>query len=210
MRTPLPALDAEETERLRALLEMSGGRSLWFCRGLFAAVATAPTEIAPTTWLPLVMGPHLPDLEAARMLVGLVMREYGACVTCLESRVPAVPEPTDRDAIEEFCRGYLQLAHQDERWTKDAAAFDLAAPLMLQSGYVKEDARGTLVPAGVAQADFEARAAEELGDHVARLFEHFLPARAARKASATESTKVGRNEPCPCGSGKKYKKCCAS
>jgi len=24
------------------------------------------------------------------------------------------------------------------------------------------------------------------------------------------SEKVGRNEPCPCGSGKKYKKCCAS
>jgi len=23
-----------------------------------------------------------------------------------------------------------------------------------------------------------------------------------------QSTKVGRNEPCPCGSGKKYKKCC--
>ncbi|MCK7579691.1 MAG: SEC-C domain-containing protein [Chromatiales bacterium] len=22
------------------------------------------------------------------------------------------------------------------------------------------------------------------------------------------SEKVGRNEPCPCGSGKKYKKCC--
>ena len=24
------------------------------------------------------------------------------------------------------------------------------------------------------------------------------------------STKVGRNEPCPCGSGKKFKKCCGS
>ena len=23
-----------------------------------------------------------------------------------------------------------------------------------------------------------------------------------------EGTKVGRNDPCPCGSGKKYKKCC--
>ncbi|MBU1213526.1 MAG: SEC-C domain-containing protein, partial [Alphaproteobacteria bacterium] len=23
-----------------------------------------------------------------------------------------------------------------------------------------------------------------------------------------QSTKVGRNDPCPCGSGKKYKKCC--
>jgi hypothetical protein len=27
-------------------------------------------------------------------------------------------------------------------------------------------------------------------------------------ALARESSKVGRNEPCPCGSGKKYKKCC--
>jgi uncharacterized protein YecA (UPF0149 family) len=23
-----------------------------------------------------------------------------------------------------------------------------------------------------------------------------------------EAPKVGRNDPCPCGSGKKYKKCC--
>jgi len=30
---------------------------------------------------------------------------------------------------------------------------------------------------------------------------HTTPARA--------SAKVGRNDPCPCGSGKKYKKCCA-
>ncbi len=27
-------------------------------------------------------------------------------------------------------------------------------------------------------------------------------------ATPTESVKVGRNDPCPCGSGKKYKKCC--
>jgi preprotein translocase subunit SecA len=26
----------------------------------------------------------------------------------------------------------------------------------------------------------------------------------------TASDKVGRNDPCPCGSGKKYKKCCGS
>ena len=25
---------------------------------------------------------------------------------------------------------------------------------------------------------------------------------------AHEGPKIGRNEPCPCGSGKKYKKCC--
>jgi preprotein translocase subunit SecA len=29
-----------------------------------------------------------------------------------------------------------------------------------------------------------------------------------RKDVQAVSTKVGRNDPCPCGSGKKYKKCC--
>jgi SEC-C motif-containing protein len=29
------------------------------------------------------------------------------------------------------------------------------------------------------------------------------------KQVVREAPKVGRNEPCPCGSGKKYKKCCA-
>jgi len=31
---------------------------------------------------------------------------------------------------------------------------------------------------------------------------------AKRKEAATMGNKVGRNDPCPCGSGKKYKKCC--
>ncbi len=26
----------------------------------------------------------------------------------------------------------------------------------------------------------------------------------------TQSEKIGRNDPCPCGSGKKYKKCCGA
>lgn len=29
-----------------------------------------------------------------------------------------------------------------------------------------------------------------------------------KKPQPTQSTKTGRNELCPCGSGKKYKKCC--
>ena len=28
------------------------------------------------------------------------------------------------------------------------------------------------------------------------------------REAAKGRTKVGRNDPCPCGSGKKYKKCC--
>ncbi len=35
---------------------------------------------------------------------------------------------------------------------------------------------------------------------------HFLPN--LNKTTTVKDKKIGRNEPCPCGSGKKYKKCC--
>ncbi|MFQ5329392.1 MAG: SEC-C metal-binding domain-containing protein [Thermodesulfobacteriota bacterium] len=34
------------------------------------------------------------------------------------------------------------------------------------------------------------------------------PSPVAATPLTEEGTKVGRNDPCPCGSGKKYKKCC--
>lgn len=51
-------------------------------------------------------------------------------------------------------------------------------------------------------------------DHIARLSRRYqtmksMGERIAFKQPAV-SHKVGRNEPCPCGSGKKYKKCCAT
>ena len=33
---------------------------------------------------------------------------------------------------------------------------------------------------------------------------------AQEKPKTATGEKVGRNDPCPCGSGKKYKKCCGS
>ncbi len=36
------------------------------------------------------------------------------------------------------------------------------------------------------------------------------PTRPAAAATHSDGTRVGRNDPCPCGSGKKYKKCCGS
>jgi preprotein translocase subunit SecA len=32
----------------------------------------------------------------------------------------------------------------------------------------------------------------------------------SRTVRKTADQKVGRNDPCPCGSGKKYKKCCGA
>jgi preprotein translocase subunit SecA len=31
-----------------------------------------------------------------------------------------------------------------------------------------------------------------------------------KKVKVSDISKIGRNDPCPCGSGKKYKKCCGA
>ena len=44
---------------------------------------------------------------------------------------------------------------------------------------------------------------------VHRLFQHFFEQRKqARTPHIREGRKIGRNDPCPCGSGKKFKRCC--
>ena len=58
-------------------------------------------------------------------------------------------------------------------------------------------------PADPAQAAVRAAAAVASGETAAKRTD----SRSRRPAPAT-SLAVGRNEPCPCGSGKKYKKCC--
>ncbi len=45
--------------------------------------------------------------------------------------------------------------------------------------------------------------------HLGRTIFEVLMEDAAKGAQPAHHTKVGRNDPCPCGSGKKYKKCCA-
>jgi uncharacterized protein len=50
--------------------------------------------------------------------------------------------------------------------------------------------------------------AASLGDCVMAIMAWWLPVRKAKSTVRREEPKVGRNEPCPCGSGKKFKQCC--
>ena len=46
--------------------------------------------------------------------------------------------------------------------------------------------------------------------HLGRTIFEALIQNPATGDSPASSAKIGRNDPCPCGSGKKYKKCCAA
>jgi uncharacterized protein len=49
-----------------------------------------------------------------------------------------------------------------------------------------------------------------LGDSIMAIQAWWLPQRKAASTIRREEAKVGRNDLCPCGSGRKFKKCCGA
>jgi uncharacterized protein YecA (UPF0149 family) len=115
----------------------------------------------------------------------------------------------DADVVREFCRGYVNVAQKDGDWTSNQNAFALTLPIMVLSGYVDPESLRSLEPEAVEKRDeFRQQCLQKLSDCVLDLFAFFKDQRAEQKQVELKLEKVGRNEQCPCGSGKKYKKCC--
>lgn len=210
MRIQQDPLSAEEVIQLEALLDDGGARSLAFARGVFAAASSAPTELAPTEWLPLILGDQVPNKGALRQILALLIRDCNSCADCLALGVPAVPQ--EEEKITEFCKGFVQVAQRDAQWKSDADAFAKTLPFMALSGYADLESVTTLSDeAKNDPAAYLERERAALSERVAENYKHFAEAREKPKApSVREEKKVGRNDPCPCDSGKKYKKCCGT
>ncbi len=103
-------------------------------------------------------------------------------------------------------RGYGQKNPLDE-YKKEG--FDL---FMAMIETVKQQTVGTLMRVQVVQEEEIARMEEEQRRQREAELERARQQAAAgdetRKPVQRKTRKVGRNAPCPCGSGKKYKKCC--
>ena len=119
-----------------------------------------------------------------------------------------------RIAVFEFCRGLVQTAQRDPVLSKDTGALTLLFPLAAIAGYLTEESLKKVEPSSAGSFDdYLSAARTNLSDTVSGLYVHLGPARPkknAEAAEAAEKSKVGRNEPCPCGSGQKYKKCCGA
>ena len=85
----------------------------------------------------------------------------------------------------------------------------LTFPILLLSGAFKEDAesRGEEFMPPDEYEKLEQECMEVLPDSVFKIYNYWL---SQRKHSPVkrDAPKVGRNDACPCGSGKKYKQCC--
>jgi uncharacterized protein len=209
-----PQLTTEDLDAIDDLLA-EFDRGIEWTTGFLCAVVSGPDLIPPSGWLPSVMGEGaFDDVAQAQAGLELLMRLCNHVCSGLESDVGSLcPEPESIEDIAQFCSGYMTGSRLHRGWGDDEAAVVPLFVFAVLSGEVEVGAEDI-----VARPDEEAkpnpeswkhRRREDLPGIVANLYTYWSKRRPAQpQTSRLGAIKVGRNDPCPCGSGKKYKKCC--
>ncbi|WP_181358966.1 UPF0149 family protein [Pseudothauera lacus] len=222
-------LDDEAFDELEALLVSDAVpedcMNLEMLDGYLAAVVACPQALVPAQWLPAVWSAHdeAVSFGSGRQMqqaITLVLRYYNELVATVgidDGWEPFCYASTDGDGLalgEEWMAGFTQGL---ELWPAD---WESRVPAADADAARDEIARmATLWEAPDAdQADGETRlqwledAAAVVADLRARWQAAGIegPALAVIEAPQGSTAGPGRNEPCPCGSGKKFKKCCGA
>jgi uncharacterized protein len=208
MNAPLTEAEAAELHTFlasRAEMDLDG------VLGLFTAVAIAPSLVQPSAWTASVFGDSKPEsFEEMQHVLGLLMRFYNHVLGAIASDRPIAPPEHDAAACARFCKGFVAGFELDTTWHSNGEKAVQVAPFAFLAG------RRDLVPAEIAAAMSASPKAAAMARH--KLPALVLAARDALRGQSAagplperrEDPKVGRNDPCPCGSGKKYKKCCGA
>ncbi len=188
--------------------------------GFLTAIISGPAALPPSAWLPVVWGAFEPawqSQEEAEAVISLILRHMNGIVNTLmeepERFEPIVLERELEDQgrivtiVDEWCMGYMKgVGLAAESWRAGGeAVMEMMMPISLFSS-----------ERGWAQLDkLEEEEVEVLKRSITpavrKIHAFWLQQRGrADKVSpfVHDSPPVGRNDPCPCGSGKKFKKCC--
>jgi len=191
--------------------------------GFFAALIAGPEVVMPSEYLPEVWGgegaePEFANLEEANEILGLLMRHWNEIADTLADDEVYLPLLlVDEGGVahgNDWARGLCLGTHFDhEPWVElveDEERGGCMIPMLLLFHEHDEDPEMRPEPIGPKRREevFALMAAGLLGT-----YRHFREADEPEPAEPPyeperAKPKIGRNEPCPCGSGKKYKRCC--
>ena len=190
--------------------------------GFMTAIVSGPETIMPSVWIPAMWGgednaPMWDSVEDYQHVLGMMMRHMNSTAATL-MEAPAEYEPMFLEStvegvtywiVDEWCHGYMTaVALYPSHAVAGAEMQEMLAPI-----------RQFANPDGWNDLDGlthdEIRRLQERIPLAARALHAYWLAR--RTPLGLESAtyvrpgpKVGRNDPCHCGSGRKYKKCCGA
>jgi uncharacterized protein len=230
MTNPFTPLSEDEFNELEQFLlydvDTDEGMTLDMADGFLHAIAVGPTTTHPKQWLPKIWGtsemmPPMDSIEQLNHILGLVMRHFNSIIAGLEddpreispfwSTMTYDSDEQEYDDAEAWSYGFVEgmrLSWDD--WqpllsTPQGQAWFRPIALLGEDDFSAEQDELTKTPA------MRAALAHQIPQAVLDMHAHWLPLRLAvyqREVAKSMQPKVGRNEPCPCGSGKKFKRCC--
>ena len=196
--------------------------------GFLTAILSGPRLIMPGEALRWIWdtengqdGAHFKDEQEAQQILGLIMQQWNAIARSLmqdpQAYEPLILERTLDDGsvvpiIDEWCVGYQKgMALDKDGW----ADLGIAQPELLKPVWLYGGEAGWEILQKHPLSDEEhGQMADSLGDMARQVHAWFLQRRepSGLKAPAAEPVrregpKLGRNDPCHCGSGRKYKQC---
>ncbi len=220
-REPQPTEEIEislDEELEGYLLEYGNDQSIYNSSsldGFLTAVTCSPTTILPSKWMPAIWGgekatPAFPDRTTANLFTSAIMTFYNQLVRALRSHTYSAlflqREYQDESVliVDEWCVGFMRgltlwqpVAGDDLERLKQ-----LLKPITLfgTAHHINE-----LREMSPSEIETQQAAIEE---NIRQLFDYFVTQRRPSEIIVNETANAGRNDPCPCGSGKKFKKCC--
>jgi len=227
--TPLSESELEELDHFLLYdVDTEEVMTLEMADGFLHALAIGPTTVPPRQWLPKIWGtremmPPMASMEQLNHVLSLVMRHFNSIVAGLEGDPREISpcwatsiydgDEREYDDAESWAYGFVEgmkLCWDD--WqsllcTPRGQALFSPIGLLGEGDFSEDQDMLTRTPA------MREELAHQIPQAVLDMHAHWLPLRLAayqREAARSKQSKVGRNEPCPCGSGKKFKKCCAA
>lgn len=225
---PEPLTEAE-FDRLGDFLDCcKGGKAMNVeeLDGFFAALIAGPEVVMPSEYNREVFGGEMSDtcefsnLDEAKEILGLLTRHWNAIAgTLLKGEVYLPLLLKDENGIahaNDWARGFMRgMNMRHDSWTElvnDEEHGGCLVPMFML--YHEHDEDPKMRPKPITPEQRE-KAILHMAAGVVGAYRFFREQRQADAGAdfpepRSSTSKVGRNELCPCGSEKKYKKCCGS
>ncbi len=185
--------------------------------GFLAAVVVCPEMIMPSEWVPEIWGsdePVFDDMEQAQAISGTIMARYNDIIKELDADnygpIFDYDERTEETLWEIWAEGFFKgISLRSDAWrfahnVKAHEAFSLFIRLFELTNKPENE---------IESFDGDEQLLEMAPDVIVHTVYELHKDRKKLtgnpfQAANQNTPKVGRNDLCPCGSGKKFKKCC--
>ena len=184
--------------------------------GFFTAIVSGPVVLGPSRWLPALWGDFEPiwkNIDEYQKFMALLL-QHSNNIAAMLMEDPAAFAPLFEERrvedrwvtiVDEWCEGYLRAVRlAEEEWRAGGQKIaDLLAPIRAFTEETNWYAHA------LGDDEEVGRLRDSIAPSVREIHAKWLAERAAPQLPARrDRPRVGRNDPCPCGSGKKYKRCC--